>query len=153
MESFGWRVMELAPTMTRRPVRASLRERAACRVVTAVGCGNALRRRGTALGQDSACAADRLLTAFAPATDPRRIMRTAKMVPAPLPPINPLLTTRGKSAAMSGRMITLAAAALCAGLGVYVVNLALTRTEPGPTFVLAHGLFAASAGLSCLAFW
>jgi hypothetical protein len=54
---------------------------------------------------------------------------------------------------MSGQLITLAAATMCAGLGVYVVNLAFTRTEPGPTFILAHALFAASAGLSCWAIW
>ena len=54
---------------------------------------------------------------------------------------------------MSGRLIILAASAICALLGVYVVNLALTRTEPEHNFILAHGLFAVSAGLSCLALW
>ena len=55
--------------------------------------------------------------------------------------------------AMSEQMITLAAAAFCAGLGVYAVSLAFRRTEPGPILTLAYMLFAVSLGVSSWAVW
>jgi hypothetical protein len=43
---------------------------------------------------------------------------------------------------MSGQLVALAAAAICAELGIYVLSLTLGRTAPGPIFTLAYGLFA-----------
>jgi hypothetical protein len=52
---------------------------------------------------------------------------------------------------MSEGLIALAAAAMCTGLGVYFVAMALKRTERGLILLLAYGLFAASIGFSCWA--
>jgi hypothetical protein len=52
---------------------------------------------------------------------------------------------------MSERLVALAAAAVCTGLGVHFVTLALRRTESGPNLPAAYGLFATSVGLSCWA--
>ena len=50
---------------------------------------------------------------------------------------------------MSKQVIALAAATVCAGLGIYAVSLALRRVEPAPIFTWAYGLFAASVGFLC----
>ena len=47
--------------------------------------------------------------------------------------------------------IALAAATICAGLGIYALSLAFRRTMPGPILRLAYGLLAASVGFSCWA--
>ena len=59
----------------------------------------------------------------------------------------------GYRTTMSAQLVALAAAAMCAGFGIYAVSLALRHTEPNPILILAYGLFTASVGLSCWAVW